>query len=126
MRICVIEDELMSELIRRLFHENKEHELIFYLDLSDERVYQRHLPEDYDLYWFHISAIENEAMEEIRKKQPWSKLIARTNSGINTDPKNLAYSSYNWLRVMVDQVAPRICDEKKIIETFGLFGVKIA
>lgn len=126
MRICIIEDEFMSELIRQLFQENKEHELIFYPDLSDEKVYKRHLPEGYDLYWFHISAIEDEAIREIKENQPWSKLIARTNSGISTDSKSLAYSSYNWLREMVDQVAPRICDEKRVMEAFGLFGVKIA
>ena len=65
MKLCVIEDEFMSELIRQLFQENKEHELIFYPDLSDEKVCRRHLPEGYDLYWFHISAIEDEAMEEL-------------------------------------------------------------
>ncbi len=80
-RILVIEDVCELQLIEELFnrHSKKgEYELTTIPDLSDEGVYQRHLPEDYDVYWLHSSAVEFEAINEIREKQPWSKIVVRT------------------------------------------------
>lgn len=80
-RIFLIEDILQKQFMEDLFkrHSNKgQYELVTALDLSDEGIYKRHLPEGYDIYWLHSSSTEFDAIDEIKNKQPWSKIVVRT------------------------------------------------
>lgn len=123
-RILLVEDigqlEFMEDLFRRNLNSGL-YELRTIPDLSDERVYIRHLLRDYDVYWLHSSAVEFEAMDEIKEKQPWSKIVVRT---------SMAESkyAYNYLkRKRVDFVISNNegLDEERIIQILNKFGIEI-
>jgi len=129
-RIFVIEDVLELKSIENLFKRNlrkEEYELVTRADLSDEKVFMQHFPEGYDIYWFHTSAIEEEAIDELKIKQPWSKLIARVRTR-DTDPKSPGYGYFNYMRKKVDYALShdKEIDEKRVREVFELFDVKLS
>src|SRR3989338_7318139 len=69
-RIFILEDLLKTKFMEDLFKKSSNgelYELVIEPDLSDERVYKRHLPENYDVYWLHSSSTEFEAIDEVRK-----------------------------------------------------------
>lgn len=80
-KIFVIEDYRQLEFMRELLSNKQEYELTCEADLSDDRVFKRHLPEDYDLYWLHGPAVDLGAIPELREKQPWSKIVVRNSGG---------------------------------------------
>lgn len=78
-RIFLIEDNLHIEFMERLFKQHRQkYELVTVLDLSDEGIFKKELPEGYDVYWMHSSSTEFDAIDKIRREQPWSKIIMRT------------------------------------------------
>ncbi|MBS3072606.1 hypothetical protein J4477_02110 [Candidatus Pacearchaeota archaeon] len=124
-RVLAIEDHLELSLMQRLFEMHirpKEYELVTYPDLSDEKVYKRHLPEGFDIYWVHISAVENEALTEIKEKQPWSTIVIRSNQ---SPEDSLKLHPYFMNTLGVNRVISRHSgvNEKFILETLKEFGV---
>ena len=72
-RVCLVEDHLHLSFMEDLFSRNLDrdkYELTGYTDLSDEKVYKRHLPKGFDVYWIHSSSTEFEAINEIKEEQP--------------------------------------------------------
>lgn len=126
-RIFVVEDYLELQLMERLFKGHirpNEYEIVTILDLSDEKVYRRDLPEGYDVYWVHISAVEDEALKELKGKQPWSKLIIRSND-IHTPGSKMHLYYTNELKV--DRVISRNrgTNERFVLETLKDMGVEL-
>lgn len=46
-----------------------------HVHLEDKARFDRHLPQGYDGYWLHYSQTSLEAIEELKKEQPWSPII---------------------------------------------------
>lgn len=126
-RIFVVEDHLELHLMERVFKQHvrpSEYELVTVLDLSDERVYRRELPEGYDIYWVHISAVEDEALRIVKEKQPWSKLVIRSNQ-VHTDGAGIHLYFVNNLKA--DRVISKNngTNERFILETLKDMGVEL-
>ena len=123
-RILIIEDILqlkfMEDLFRRSLNGEK-YELRTLPDLSDEGFYRGDLPEDYDVYWLHSSAIEFGVIEQVRRNQPWSKVVVR--SGVAE-----SIYAYNLLmRNVADVVISHNegLNEGKIIQILNGLGIEI-
>jgi len=76
-RIFILESEGVPEEIKKnLKLWEKEGSLEFKSSISKTE-YKRHIPEGYDLYLLHISNTEEDAIKELRERQPWSKILIR-------------------------------------------------
>jgi hypothetical protein len=100
----------------------KEGGLDFYLETS-EQSYRRHLPEGYDLYLLHPLHTEEEAIKEIRRNQPWSKIFVRPNIGeeIPSSMKSFVDGDYNlnnhdFYRVVLESIGLRV---RSLDEIYG-------
>jgi hypothetical protein len=77
-RIFILETREFPEKIKEdLKLYGYERELSFRSSISKSS-FRKNLPEDFDLYLLHISNTDEEAIEELRRKQSWSKIFIRT------------------------------------------------
>lgn len=123
-KILLVEDILQSEFMEDLFRRNlnkRLYELRCIPDMSDDRYYHKHLPEDYDIYWLYSSAVEWGVIEEVRRNQPWSKVVVR--SGVAESKY-----AYNLLKREIADVVISPDDglnEEKIIRILKGIGINI-
>tara|TARA_Y100000034_G_scaffold22715_1_gene26190 strand:+ start:62 stop:469 length:408 start_codon:yes stop_codon:yes gene_type:complete len=124
-KILIVEDILELNFMKDLFRRNlnrKEYRLDTLPDLSEERYFIPHLPEGYDVYWLHTTPVEFSAITEIRKKQPWSKIILRNSM------RESVYA-YNFLKNhKVDFVISKDegLNEQKVIQILNEVGINIS
>ena len=73
MKILILDHEERSPAMEKLFRENLPNDN---LDITrSSKYYPRHIPEGSDIYFLHTSYIEEDAIKELREKQPYSKII---------------------------------------------------
>ncbi len=80
-KVFILESKGVPEEIKKnLIQWVKEDHLEFESSIS-KTDYKKHLPTGYDLYLLHLSNIEETAIEELREKQPLSKILVRDHGG---------------------------------------------
>ena len=76
-RIFILESEIIDNIIKEdleRFAENGEIEVTTSTLVSE---FKRHLPKNYDLYMLHAGRTEIDAIQELKREQPWSKIFVR-------------------------------------------------
>lgn len=124
-RILVMENHLEVEFMKDLFSRSlnrEKYELKTIQDMSDDRYFREELPEDFDIYWLHISGVQIGTIEKIREAQSWSKFVLRSGGEGET-----VYAHRLLKRKIADAVINRYdgLDERRVIQVLGDFGVEI-